>query len=357
VIEPAPRGPGLADARKRPHQLIALTVARLRMFVREPGALFWTFGFPILLTVALGIAFRNRPPEAIDVGAVDGGAACAVLGKSADQFKCESFPDEESARTALRTGKVALVVLGGAPRTYLFDPTRPETRLARLAVDDFLQRAAGRSDAATVADRAVTDPGSRYIDFLVPGLIGMNLLSSGMWGVGYLIVEMRSRKLIKRMVATPMRRANFLISFVLMRMLFLLLELPVLLSFAHFAFGVTVRGSLALFFAVAVLGAVSFAGLGLLAASRTESTSTANGLMNLVMLPMMMCSGVFFSTQHFPHAVQPVLRLLPLTALNDALRAIANEGAGARAVAAATGVMALWGVVSLVVALRLFRWR
>ena len=337
-------------------QLIALTVARLRMFVREPGALFWTFVFPILLTVALGIAFRNRPPEPIDVGALADPAVCATLSASRD-FKCSVLPDEASARVALRTGKVALVVVGGAQRSYLFDPTRPETRLARLSVDDFLQRAAGRHDAAPVADLAVTEPGSRYIDFLVPGLIGMNLLSSGMWGVGYLIVEMRTRKLIKRMVATPMRRSNFLISFVLMRMLFLLIELPVLLGFAHFAFGVVVRGSLALYFGFAVLGGITFAGLGLLTASRTENTNTANGLLNLVMLPMMMCSGVFFSTQHFPAAMQPALRLLPLTALNDALRAIANEGATARAVAGQALVLAVAGALAFAAALKLFRWR
>jgi ABC-type multidrug transport system permease subunit len=337
-------------------QLTALTVARLRMFFREPGALFWTFGFPILLTIALGIAFRNRPPEPVDVGAVSDPSVCAALAASAD-FKCIPFDGEESARIALRTGRVALVVLAGAPRTYLFDPTRPETRLARLAVDDFLQRAAGRADAARVADRTITEPGSRYIDFLVPGLIGMNLLSSGMWGVGYLIVEMRTRKLIKRMVATPMRRANFLISFVLMRMLFLLIELPVLVGFAHFAFGFTIHGSLPLFIAFSVLGGIAFAGIGLLVGSRTESTSTANGLLNLVMLPMLMCSGVFFSTQHFPAAMQPVLRLLPLTALNDALRAIANEGAGARALAGPALVLAVAGAAAFAAALRLFKWR
>jgi ABC-type multidrug transport system permease subunit len=201
-----------------------------------------------------------------------------------------------------------------------------------------------------------TEPGARYIDFLIPGLIGVNIMSSGMWGLGYVIVETRTKKLLKRMLATPMRRSHFLLSFLLMRMLFLLMELPILLGFARLVFGVEVRGSLALLSGMAVLGAVAFSGLGILVASRAQNLVTINGLINLVIMPMFVLSGVFFSASHFPAVMQPFIRLLPLTALNDSLRAVVNEGAGVMAVAPQAAVLAVTAVVSFLVGLRVFRW-
>jgi ABC-2 type transport system permease protein len=337
--------------------LTELTIARFRLFFREPSALFWTFGFPVILAVALGIAFRNRPPEPVHVAVEAGPGAAETLSRLGnDQIKA-SIEDPDRARADLRVGKVTLVVVPGEPRTYRYDDTRPEARLARLLVDDRLQRAEGRIDATPVADMHVTEPGARYIDFLVPGLIGLTLMSSSMWGIGYVIVELRTKKLVKRMLATPMRRGDFLLSFVFMRSLFVLIEVPVLVAFGWIAFGVRVNGSLALLLGVALLGALAFAGLGLLVASRAQNTQTVGGLMNLVMMPMFVGSGVFFSSSNFPDTVQPVLRALPLTALNDALRAVVNEGAGAVAIARQLMVLAVWSVVSFAAALRLFRWR
>jgi ABC-2 type transport system permease protein len=335
-----------------------LTLTRWRMFLREPSAVFWTFGFPILLSIALGIAFRNRPPEPVRV-AVEAGEGASEIRAALDVPDVRvTIEPPEVAERMLRSGKVS-VVISPSPRAYHFDETRPESRLARLVVDDKLQRAAGRTDVASALakDERVTEPGARYIDFLLPGLIGMSLMSSGMWGIGYLIVEMRTRKLIKRMVATPMRRGHFLLSFVFMRMLVLVFELPILLGFGRLVFGVQVHGSYALLAAVVLLGAVAFSGLGLLVASRAENTQTAGGLINLVMLPMFMCSGVFFSSHNFPMALQPFIGALPLTALNDALRAVMNEGAGARAIAMPSLVLALCAAVSFTLALRIFRWR
>jgi ABC-type multidrug transport system permease subunit len=258
---------------------------------------------------------------------------------------------------ALRAGKVALVVVPGPPRTYRYDETRPESRMARLLVDDRLQRADGRLDPTAVVDERVTEPGARYIDFLVPGLVGLTLMSGSMWGIGYLIVEMRTKKLVKRMLATPMRRSDFLLSFVVVRALFVVLEVPVLFGFGWIAFGVRVTGSPWLLLGVSILGALSFAGLGLLVASRAQNTQTVGGLMNLVMMPMFVGSGVFFSAGKFPDALQPFVRALPLTALNDALRAVVNEGAGLAEIARPVGLLAGIGVVSFGLALWLFRWK
>lgn len=339
------------------HPLLRLTIARLKLFFREPHAVFWTFGFPILLSIVLGIAFRNRPPEPVALVIEQGPGAerLAQAFQGAGTASVQVLDPKEAAR-ALRVGKASLVVVPGETRTYRYDPTRPDSRLARALVDDALQRADGRIDPAKVVDQAVTEPGSRYIDFLLPGLIGLNLMQSGMWGIGWVIVETRTQKLLKRMIATPMKRSHFLASFVLMRLLFLAMELPVLMLFGWLAFSISVRGSLLLLALMAVLGALAFSGLGLLVASRARNTQTVSGLINLVMMPMFVASGVFFSTSHFPDVIQPVIKALPLTALNDGLRAVINEGAGFIAVAPQLGILAGLAAVTFGVALKIFRW-
>jgi ABC-2 type transport system permease protein len=344
----------------RTDPLWQLTLARLRMFFREPSAVFWTFGFPIALSIALGVAFRNKPPEPVVVG-VWSGPDAAGAPRILEALRAKKEIDVRQyygpSTRDLSTGKIALFVRPGERVEYDYDPTRPESRLAREVVDSVLQRASGRADVVPTADHAVAAPGSRYIDFLIPGLIGMNIMSGSMWGIGYVVVEMRTRKLLKRLMATPMSRAQFLWSFVLMRAAFFFLELPLLLLFGWFAFGVGVAGSLALVVAMSLLGALAFAGLGLLVAARAQNTQTVSGLINLVMLPMFIGSGVFFSTARFPEVFQPFLRALPLTALNDSLRAVMIEGAGPRAVAGAAALLAAVGAVSFALALRLFRWR
>jgi ABC-type multidrug transport system permease subunit len=340
------------------HPLWQLTLMRWRIFVREPAAVFWTYVFPLVLALALGIAFRNRPPDPVEVAVQTAPGAEAwrdALAK--DPAIHVHWLDARQAHDALRSGKVFVVVAAGAPRTYEFDPTRPESRMARAIVDDALQRAEGRADATPVKDRLVTEPGSRYIDFLVPGLLGFNLMSSGMWGVGFVVVEMRMRKLIKRMTATPMSRAHFLLSFVLVRAIFLLGELPLLLAFAYWVFNVPVRGSLLLIVAISTLGSLAFAGMGLLIGSRAQNTHTAAGLVNAVTLPMLVCSGVFFSAARFPEIFQPLIRALPLTALIEGVRAVMLDGAGLAAVAAYMAILLVWGAVSFIIALRLFRWQ
>jgi ABC-type multidrug transport system permease subunit len=343
----------------RSHPLWELTLTRWRSFFREPSAVFWTFGFPLILAIALGVAFRNRPPEpvslAVESGDADAPRIFAALQKSPDVRAW--LLDHDAAAQALRTGKVSVVIVPGTPRTYRWDPTRPESRLARGVADDLLQRAEGRADPTPIADSRVTEPGSRYIDFLIPGMLGMGLMQSGLWGIGFVIVEMRTRKLIKRMMATPMRRSHFLMAFVFMRALFLVVELPILIGFGVGVFGVPLRGSLLLVLALSVLGSLTFAGMGLLVASRAQNTQTVGGLINLVSMPMFILSGVFFSSARFPDVMQPVIRLLPLTALNDALRAVMLDGAGVHSLFKPTFILLAWGLASFAVALRLFRWR
>ncbi|HXM38492.1 MAG TPA: ABC transporter permease [Gemmatimonadales bacterium] len=342
----------------REHPMFQLALARMREFYREPEAVFWVFGFPIVLAFALGLAFRNSGPGELQVGvaAGPGDRAVAALLDSSPQLAATVL-DTATARLRLRTGRIALLVLPGDPVVYRYDSTRTESRLARLEVDDVLQRARGRTNPAAVRDDRVVAPGSRYIDFLIPGLLGMNLLGSGIWGVGFSVVQARQKKLLKRFMATPMRRSHYLLSFILSRLVFLILEVVALVGFGRLMFGVGVRGSLATLAGITILGAFAFAGLGLLVASRARTIEGVSGLMNLVMLPMWILSGTFFSYARFPDAMIPFVKALPLTALNDALRAVMIDGAALASLGAPLAIVAGWGAVSFAIALKIFRWR
>ncbi len=334
-----------------------LLLARLRELMREPEVIFWVFFFPILLAAALGIAFRDRPPDKIFVAVVEHPDAqqLARTLSAAPPLEAEVISDREAARQ-FRLGKVALVVYPGESFRYRYDPTRPDSLLARSLVDSALQKAAGRADPVNTRPDPVTEPGARYIDFLIPGLLGMNLMSGGMWGVGFALVDMRVKKLLKRLVATPMRRSDFLLALISSRLLLMLIQVVLLLLVGRVIFHMVIQGSLSSVVVVGGVGSICFSGLGLLVASRAQRIETVSGLMNLAMLPMFVLSGVFFSSERFPEAVQPLIRLLPLTALNDALRAVILEGAGLAAQGARLLVMAVWGALCYFLALRWFRW-
>ena len=340
------------------HPLIELTLARFREFLREPEAVFWVFMFPVIMTCALGIAFRSRGAEPVIAGVVEQAGADAIESAltSAGGFTVRRIPAADVDR-AVRDGRAPVVIVPGTPPTYRFDEARAESQVARLAVDRALQRAAGRNDAFTPVEQPVQNVGSRYIDWLVPGLLGMNIMSTGLWGVGFSIVQARTKKLLKRLVATPMSKAHYLMSHVFSRLLFLTLEVIVIVGFAWLFFDVKVHGALWSLAGLALLGALCFGGLGLLLASRARTIEAVSGLMNLVMLPMWVLSGVFFASTNFPDAMQPFIKLLPLTALNDALRAIVNEGREVTTVATEVAILAAWGVVSFVLSLRMFRWQ
>ena len=334
-----------------------LTLSRFREQLRQPEVLFWVFAFPLLLAVALGLAFRNRPPEVVHV-AVEAGPGADSVAALLNGARSVRAAVEAPAQAAegLRKGGVALVVVAGDPVVYRYDSTRSESRLARLVTDDALQRALGRHDARAVADQKVMEKGSRYIDFLIPGLLGLNLMGTGMWGMGYAVVDARKRKLMKRLMASPMRRSEYLASFIAARLVMLAPEVVLLLGFGVIAFGVPFRGSAVTVAIVVVIGAMCFAGLGLLTASRARTIEMVSGLMNLIMMPMWILSGVFFSSANFPTVMQPLIRVLPLTALNDALRAVILDGASLGAVAVPVVLVAAWGAVSFAVALKIFRW-
>jgi ABC-2 type transport system permease protein len=339
-----------------------LLMARMLELKREPEVIFWVFVFPLLLATGLGIAFREKPAEASSIAIVAGPAAehtATLLNNSPrhGSFKVE-VQGEAAARKGFRLGEFDLVIepddAGGV--TYVYDPARPESVLARSEVNDAMQTQAGRKDVIATSEVTSSEPGSRYIDFLIPGLLGMNLMNSGMWGVGFALVDMRQRKLLKRFVGTPMRRGDFLLALMSSRLVLMIIEIGLLLALGVLLFHMRILGSIFTITLLGALGALCFGGVGLLTASRAQKIESVSGLMNLVMMPMWIFSGVFFSYERFPAVVQPLIKALPLTALNDALRASILEGTPLIHQWPRLLVMSLWGGVSFVLALRWFRW-
>ena len=350
--------------------------ARILELKREPEVVFWIFIFPLLLAAGLGVAFRNKPADITSVVVIDGPHAQKTVAMLESSSRANSIHggsnknasqnteiraivlDRDAALKAFHFGKYDLAVEANndGSYTYYYDPARPESVLSRAEIDSVLQSSAGRKDAVTTSSRTSSEPGSRYIDFLIPGLLGMNLMNSGMWGVGFALVEMRQRKLLKRFVATPMRRGDFLLALMSSRLILMVVEVGLLLSFGVLAFHMRVQGSVWSVIVIGSIAAVAFGGLGLLTACRAQKIESVSGLINLVMMPMWIFSGVFFSYQKFPAVAQPLIKLLPLTALNDALRATITEGASLSSQSGRLLVLAVWGGVSFILALRWFRW-
>jgi len=339
------------------HPLVELSLTRLREFAREPEAVFWAFIFPILMSVTMALAFPGSGNKPAIVGVEPGAGAAAVREALAHEpdITVRDLPPGGEER-ALRQGEVHLLVVPATPPTYRFDPERAESRVARLLVDAALKRAAGRTEPFTPREERLQVPGSRYVDWLIPGIVGLGVMSNGLWGIGFPIVTARMRKLLKRLVASPMRKREYLMAQVIGRLAVLPPEAGAPLIFGVFVLGMPVRGSVLAICVVCLIGALAFGGLGLLLASRARTFEAISGLMNLATVPMWILSGVFFSASNFPDAMQPFIQALPLTALIDALRAVILEGARLGGQTAAVAVLALWTIASFAAGLKLFRW-
>jgi ABC-type polysaccharide/polyol phosphate export permease len=333
-------------------ELVELTRYRTLTFLRQPEAVFWVFAFPIVLSAVLGFAFQGRGPAPSRVGVVGEPGAWGTRLAADSLIELERFATREEAERRLAGGHLDALVLSFEPPELRLDPARAEAELARLRV----LVAIGGLPADGLAIDEVTEHGARYIDFLFPGLLGMSLMGTGLWAIGFAVADMRQRKVLKRFLVTPMRRASFLASFLTSRIAFLAAELFLITAFGVWVLEVPLRTSLPTFALVCTVGAVAFSALGLLVASRAQTIEGISGLLNLVIVPMWLGSGVFFSYERFPEQIHPLLRALPLTALNDALRTGMIDGAGLAEVAPELAVLAFWTVVPFALALRIFRW-
>lgn len=359
-----------------------LYFSRLREFYRQPARIFWVYGFPLILAIGLGSAFSSpaQVTVSVDVSRTSTPGPLAKLigdpsklkvweeASKPERIKIPDYPglrvtvvDPEEGLKRVNTGKSPLFVsvTPSGEVVYRFDPTRPEAGAAKATFDDALQAVNGRPNPVRTKDDRVSEKGSRYIDFLIPGLIGQNTMGGGLWGVGFLIVNFRIAKLLKRFMATPMPRRNFLLAILGARLTFLIPDVGVLLALGYFKFDMPIRGSFALIILLEVVGALAFAGIGLLLASRTKTTEAVSGLMNLVMLPQWIFSGLFFSADRFGEGpLYWLSQALPLTHLLSGLRAVILNGATITesVVWIPLVVLSAWSVITFLLALKLFRW-
>jgi ABC-2 type transport system permease protein len=366
------------------NQLWFLTRAMFMELIREPAVLFWGILFPILMSLGLGIAFTQKADTERKVGFISDSVQqeqmstyLGAYGKITESNKDTAFPYSltipdnqlgnsifhfkklEMARATLmlKRGEINLILIdkNGKPE-YHFDPLNPDAQLSYLK----LSRVYGHTGQNPAINEAVVKPltltGTRYIDFLVPGLIALGIMMACMWGLSYSIIDKRSKKLLRRMLATPMRRSHFLISLMSVRAIMNLIEALLLYIFVYFAFDIRISGSLTAAALLFVAGNTAFAGISVLLSSRTSNTEIGNGMINAVVLPMMVMSGIFFSYHNFPDWSIPFIQNLPLTMLADGFRSVFTEGAGIQEVLMPVTILSTIGVVLFGVGLKIFKW-
>ena len=362
------------------NQLFHLILAQFKETIREPAVLFWGIIFPILMSLGLGVAFTNKSdvihnlaivgpvPPRLDSLLHEHGETVkkgdetiekitmpnSKIGNSIFMFHRMSGKD---AMIQLKRGQINVIIqkIHGDIK-YNFDPLNPEAQLTYYKLSNLVNNHNLLNPDNQRNIEPLTVKGTRYIDFLVPGLIALGIISSSMWGIGYSIIERRSKKLLRRMVATPMKKSNFLIAIMIVRLVMNLVEASLLYLFTWLTFGITIQGNIMALFAVFIAGNIAFAGIAVFISSHTAKTEVGNGLINVVTMPMMVLSGIFFSYHNFPGWSISFIQKLPLTMMADGMRSIFNEGASLTEISLPTSIMLLTGVAFFIAGLKIFKW-
>ena len=372
----------------RLNQLWLLTLSLFRELIREPGVIFWGIAFPILMSVGLGLAFTKKANVVRKVAVISEiqiqERNSSVIYKFLDK-KCEKNPapkaddynwkleikneklgnsvflfyelDWEKAMVLLKRGTINLILSGSSQNAeYHFDPMNSDAELTYLKLSSVIGSGEIIPDAKSTEIKPLTITGTRYIDFLVPGLITMGVMMSAMWGISYGIIEKRSKKLLRRLVATPMKKSHFLIALISVRIAMNFVEATFLCVFSLIAFHMTIQGSISAMLILFLAGNVAFAGIAVFVSSHTSNTEVGNGLINAIVMPMMVLSGIFFSYHNFPDWSIPIIQKIPLTMLTDGIRSIFNEGAGYQQVAVPVMILGATGVIFFLAGLKIFKW-
>jgi len=374
----------------RLYQLWQLTAAEFRETVREPGVLFWGILFPILMSLGLGIAFTKKADVVRKVAVIKPAQNIPVSDSSSALYRfldksCENNSsavkdaykwklilkddklgnsifyfyetDWQNSMMMLKRGTVNVVLIGNGKLTeYHFDPLNSDAQISYLKLNTLIGTGKIIESDNNQEIKPLTVTGTRYIDFLVPGLVSMGVMMSCMWGISYGIIEKRSKKLLRRLVATPMRKSHFLIAMIMVRIAMNFIESSVLIVFALVVFKMQIQGDITALFAIFLAGNIAFAGIAVFFSSHTSNTEVGNGLINAVVMPMMVLSGIFFSYHNFPDWSIPVIQKLPLTMLADGVRSIVNEGAGYAQIGLPILILTATGVVFFSAGLKIFKW-
>ncbi len=371
------------------NQLWQLTIALFREIIREPGVLFWGILFPILMSLGLGLAFTKKTDAVRKVAIISYTGNSDLSHNSViDGFlksKCEKNPSKlkdawhwkyaikdeklgnsiflfynmkwDDAMKLLKRGTINVLLVGSKDSVeYHFDPMNSDAELTYLKLSSIVGKGEMMSDKGNSEIKPLTVTGTRYIDFLVPGLITMGVMMSCMWGISYGIIEKRSKKLLRRLVATPMKKSHFLIALITVRVIMNIIESVVLLIFALITFRMTIQGDITALILTYLAGNIAFAGIAVFVSSHTSNTEVGNGLINFVVFPLMILSGIFFSYQNFPDWSIGVIKYLPLTMMTDGIRSIFNEGAGYHEVAGPILILTTIGVLFFSAGLKIFKW-
>jgi ABC-2 type transport system permease protein len=346
------------------NSLLQLISTQFKSFFREPAIIFWAIIFPILMAWVLGIAFTQKGELTKTVYVIEGNAnerisslkGEKVLGKETGNPTKITFihATKDDALVAIKRGEIALFMEAkNNSIIYTFDPSNPDAQLTHLILERELNQPQLKN-ASSIAP--LTNRGSRYIDFLIPGLIAFGIMNSCLWGISWNLIEFRMKKLLRRMVATPMKKSSFLGAYLITRIIISLFESTLLFLFAYFYFGTVIEGSIPGLILVYLSGIFAFSGLAILVASRTQNTQVGNGLINVVVLPMTILSGIFFNYHNFPDWAIPVIKALPLTLVADTIRAIFIEGAGFADAIIPTAILTAVGATCFSLGLRIFKW-
>lgn len=369
-------------------QLWQLTRSMAMELLREPGVLFWGILFPILMSAGLGLAFTKKSDTIRKVAIVGSGETHANDSASLTRFlksSCEqnrsqkeddfrwkyTMKDErlgnsiflfyemdwDKAMVQLKRGTINLLIKSNSETVeYHFDPLNPDAELTYLKLGGMIGQGSSVPVSSNAEIRPLTVTGTRYIDFLIPGLVTMGVMMSCMWGISYGLIEKRSKKLLRRLVATPMKKSHFLIALITVRVAMNFIEAAAIVIFALIAFKMKIQGDIPALFAMFLAGNIAFAGIAVLVSSHTSNTEVGNGLINFIIFPMMILSGIFFSYHNFPDWSIGVISSLPLTMLTDGIRSIFNEGAGIREVFIPILVLSATGIVFFTAGLKIFKW-
>jgi ABC-2 type transport system permease protein len=328
----------------------AVFVARNKEFFRDRAALGWNIIFPVLIVAGFAFVFSGPLPAQYKVGVLNGKAQAVAKGPALLQLKYLEVIPFTNRGVAIRKVERHQIdlLLDLKQHRYWVNDTSPKGY--------FLERLLRTGGHTEFHKQAVTGRPIRYSDWVVPGVLGVNMMFSALWGIGYVLVRYRKNGVLKRLKATPLSALEFLTAQVLSRMIVILATTAFVFFSTWWLTGFAMYGSVLTLFLVFIVGSFSLVTLGLLVATRTATEELAEGLLNVVSWPMMLLSGVWFSLEGLNPVVQKISLLFPLTYLVSAARAVMIDGAGLAAVAPQLGILAAMSVVFLLIGALSFRW-
>ena len=334
-------------------RIYAIFVGRNREFVRDRSSLAWNLLLPVALVFGLSYAFDGQRSE-YTVGVLQD---APVIDASAHPFletryiRFVPYADVDTAMRKVERHQLDLLLDPGPPTRYWVNPDAAKGYFVELAL---LQSSS--PGTAALEKQQVSGAAVRYADWVLPGILGMNMMFSCMFGVGYVVVRYRKNGFLKRLRATPLTALEFITAQVASRLVLIMVITSFVFIGTHLLLDTRMEGSYLTLFAVGLVGAISMVSLGLLVSSRVTSEELAGGLLNLINWPMMLLSGVWFSLEGTGEATQKLSQIFPLTHVLSAARAVSIDGATFAEVGPSLAALTALSVAFLLIGAKLFRW-